>query len=344
MTRRVVPSDQVLHLWAHQAQDSARNGTGSVFFEGDTAYSYRHSWPLGTIYKRRGETLVLLNFCKYSVTTMQHQSMARRAVSHLSSCDVPYVKIGSGMNTARGDHQRNLKHFADEIARYLAAAQRVMAPGNVEWRQRAAEHAARDAAKYVAFFDKRLKAPTVDAAAFTAAWQRAQAIASPDPVRDAKRYKAREARQARERAAQQVWRDTGAWPQARQIELPADAPRPYLDRKTRRAFGRVFDTLPQAASTWTAPYERGDTLLRVHGAEIVTSLGARIPLDHAPRLWRLIQRCKASGTPYVRNGHTEHAGQFAVDEITADGDMRAGCHYIKYAELALLAKTLNLPE
>lgn len=36
MTKHVVNSDQVMHLWAHQAQDNARNSKDSVSFDGKT--------------------------------------------------------------------------------------------------------------------------------------------------------------------------------------------------------------------------------------------------------------------------------------------------------------------
>jgi hypothetical protein len=43
--RHVHPTDMVAHLWAHQSQDSARNG-GNFYFEGDTLYSYGAHFPL----------------------------------------------------------------------------------------------------------------------------------------------------------------------------------------------------------------------------------------------------------------------------------------------------------
>ena len=45
----VFANREIPHLWAHQTQDEARNGTGSFYFRGASIYSYgSHSqmgWP-----------------------------------------------------------------------------------------------------------------------------------------------------------------------------------------------------------------------------------------------------------------------------------------------------------
>jgi hypothetical protein len=86
----------------------------------------------------------------------------------------------------------------------------------------------------------------------------------------------------------------------------------------------------------------GPVLLRVDGEEMVTSMGARVPLEHAVRLWPVILRAAKNGEAYKRNGHTIHVGHFAVDEITTDGTLRAGCHTIPYGELERMARRLKL--
>lgn len=91
------------------------------------------------------------------------------------------------------------------------------------------------------------------------------------------------------------------------------------------------------------PYSHGDvTRLRVFGDTVQTSRGAEVPATHAKRLWPIIQRVVKSGTPYHRNGHTEHVGEFAVDAIEADGTLKAGCHIIAYAELQTVAVALGV--
>jgi hypothetical protein len=84
------------------------------------------------------------------------------------------------------------------------------------------------------------------------------------------------------------------------------------------------------------------TGLRVRGEVVETSRGAEVPLDHAKRLWPIVQRVKASGVAYQRNGHTEHVGHFTVDRIETSGDLSIGCHRIAFAEVERIAKELGL--
>lgn len=84
------------------------------------------------------------------------------------------------------------------------------------------------------------------------------------------------------------------------------------------------------------------TMLRVQGDKVQTSRGAEIPAAHAGRVWRAVCEVMRTGTPYQRNGHTIHAGEFSIDSIGTDGTLRAGCHTIKYDELAAVAETLGL--
>jgi hypothetical protein len=78
-------------------------------------------------------------------------------------------------------------------------------------------------------------------------------------------------------------------------------------------------------------------VLRVKGEAVQTSRGAEIPLSHAVRLWKKVLSIKASGIPYQRNGHTEYAGTFAVDQIQANGTLIAGCHVIEFDAMQELA-------
>jgi hypothetical protein len=94
------------------------------------------------------------------------------------------------------------------------------------------------------------------------------------------------------------------------------------------------------------PYEyySSDTLLRVYGNNVETSRGAEVPVEHAKRLWPIIEKVRARGEPYVRNGHSEHVGNFVVDRIDVTGDMKVGCHFIKYDQVWKIANQLGLTQ
>lgn len=80
--RTVLANTQaVIHAWAHQTQDRARNGTDSVSFASGTLYSY--ATPIARIiWNARGEQAYLLSTRSYSPTTGKHQSWMRSAVPH----------------------------------------------------------------------------------------------------------------------------------------------------------------------------------------------------------------------------------------------------------------------
>lgn len=83
--RQVFPRDEVAHLWAHQAQTSARDSAGSFFFTGRTIYSYGAHFVMGHILSDDcGPTLagrVLWNDESRSNTTSKHQSIVRQSLT-----------------------------------------------------------------------------------------------------------------------------------------------------------------------------------------------------------------------------------------------------------------------
>lgn len=77
--------------------------------------------------------------------------------------------------------------------------------------------------------------------------------------------------------------------------------------------------------------------LRIAGDELQTSRGARVPLEHAVKAFRVIKRLRDKGQAYERNGHTIHLGHFALDAVDAQGNVRAGCHEVAWEEIARVA-------
>lgn len=303
--RIVVSSSEVPHLWAHASQSEARNSQGNLFFDGAIIYSYRRTWPLAQIFKKRGgPDLVLCNSSHASNTTARHQSAVNQAISHLASMSVPHV----ASLTAEA-HAANLQHLANVAASALKSAQRALRADNAQWRQNEARMAIDNAGSYIKFFGLRRKAPEFPAADWAAVHARLNRLAVPDPASADKRERARAKRahllQVHADAVRNDWRLGGAW----------------------------------GASRYNIG---GPVMLRVDGDEIVTSQGARIPLDHAPRIWRAVCAVVSRGVPYERNGHTEHAGNYAIDRIAPDGTLTAGCHTIPHAELRAVARQIGL--
>jgi hypothetical protein len=71
----------VVHVWAHRLHESGRNSTGSLFFSGDTIYSYGRHFPVARhVTDKHGRACVLFTTRDYSVTTTGHKSAVRRAI------------------------------------------------------------------------------------------------------------------------------------------------------------------------------------------------------------------------------------------------------------------------
>lgn len=86
-----------------------------------------------------------------------------------------------------------------------------------------------------------------------------------------------------------------------------------------------------------------DTIyLRVKGDELQTSWGARVPLDHAVKAFKIIARCRKNGTAWERNGHSIHVGHFQIDRISPNGDIEAGCHRILWGEIERIANSIGV--
>jgi hypothetical protein len=83
-------------------------------------------------------------------------------------------------------------------------------------------------------------------------------------------------------------------------------------------------------------------MLRVDGADIVTSWGAEFPAEHARKAWPLIRAVYQSGKAWKTNGHKIPLGLFKVDSIDENGTLRAGCHTLTKAEVENCARLLGL--
>lgn len=335
--RHVFPTGEIPHKWAHATQEDARNAQGNLFFRGDTIYSYRDSWPLAKLYHhaKRG-ALVLSNSDRYGTTTAKHQGGVNQAVSHLRRIAVPHCTRDSWRNTAKERDAQNVRYLEQLAAGELAKAQRAQQVRTVTWRRASAQEALADAADYRRFFGMRGKVAEMPAAEWAAASARVQRIENPDPESADARQRAAGKRKAQQEEKLRVALDSlalhigaarSAWRLGEPLRVPAH---PLATGRRER---------------WRHRVESGPVMLRVNAEsqQIETSQGVCIPLSHAPRLWRVIEGVRASGQAYERNGHTIHAGDFAIDRIDPDGTLHAGCHVIPHSELRIMARALGLP-
>ncbi len=97
-----------------------------------------------------------------------------------------------------------------------------------------------------------------------------------------------------------------------------------------------------SAAQWLAG-EEGDfsqsspTLVRRKGDRLETSRGADAPWRHAVAIFLKAQNCMMTKSSWHRNGSRMQAGHFELESIDTDGNIKIGCHHIRFEDMAALA-------
>lgn len=307
--KRVVNSSMVAHLWANQVQSDARNATGSMFFEGDTIYSYGRHFPIARHTKALdGRAIALFTTRRHSVTTAKHIGEVRRALRGRSEGVLECTHVNCALTTGRA----NLQGMREECLEKLEKASR--------------------ARSYTAMYLRQAEALVVNHLAYRTAF----GLELDEPLTISEEWKKDAKGRVEAQKALEVERKRQAdiQGQQRRVTLLAD-----LEQwKTGDIVYRSgFSEVPTALRARYAEHVTGQTLPDT----IQTSRGAEVPATHARRIWGLINKIRATGVPYQRNGHSEHVGQFTVDSITTDGTLVAGCHTITFEAMAELAGKLG---
>jgi hypothetical protein len=310
---------ELAHKWAAQSRPQGR--AGNIFFEGPTIYSYGHHFPIATIHtrNRRGGTpdkLVLFTVRNYSVTTTAHKGAAYGAVTHLRVCEVPELNPRS-----TEEHRVNFNALVARSTEPLVKARRANTTWRVGHYREECLRILECARWYCEFFGLRRKVPAFPEVEFNAAAARAERIENPNPALADKRE--------REKVKRQAVKIESARIAAERRAIHIDA------QRTNWRLGGVFQT---------GGYAQGDVMLRVNGAEIETSRGARIPLNLAPKVWALVECARAKGGKQFREGLARPItlGDYTVNEVTAEGDLIVGCHTIPHSELRAMARQLKI--
>lgn len=105
--KTVFPGDMAIHVWAQRTQTWGRNSKASVYFDGDTLYSYgSHYVAAKFVTDRKGRTVVLFNQdSSYGPTTNGQVWAAHRAVKD----ETPRFTVKRPNATCDSDHIDNLR-------------------------------------------------------------------------------------------------------------------------------------------------------------------------------------------------------------------------------------------
>jgi hypothetical protein len=251
--RHVFSNREIPHLWAHQTQGEARNGTGSFYFRGATIYSYGSHFPIAThVRGSQGQPGILFTSEKNSVTTSQHMGMVHRSIPpDVPLFTVPCQHFGLSEAEDQYQHDKNMRHYTREVAEHLSTCVRARSSYNKQYQHERAVELRKEALAYASFFG--LPEPAID----------------PVPDMDSEKMaaiKSREAKASAKKAAEtkrKAEEDRVRWAQAAEQWRKGEY-RHYL------------------------PYNI-PTMLRIEDHEVVTSRGPRFPIIHAKRGLALVR-------------------------------------------------------
>jgi len=322
--RHVVPTGEIAHLWAHQVQDSARNGCKSLFFEGKTIFSFGHHYPAARHVEFKGKKAVLVTNRKSSSSTSGHMAGIRSSLPKTwkvfevrNVCEevTTYGGYGSGrygggsFNTDKDpDHAVNTADLVKQIEEHVGKAKRATSVNGKEWNTKSALTLLAELKAYIKFFQiKKVKLPSVP--------KPSKKVLAEMEAR-AKQLEATKAERTRVRLQKNI----EAW------KAGADVRFGWRDSQHIPVMLRV--------KTFGADQDVAGLVGRVE-----TSKGAQCEIAGpagAARLWRFLKALKDAGKKYKRNGHSERIGHFTVDSF--DGQvLKVGCHSIDWSECERIA-------
>lgn len=308
--RHVFPTNEIPHLWAHQTQSDARNPGGNLYFSGPTIYSYGDHFPIASFHVVKNKRVVLMTTATYSHTTAQHCSAVRQAIPK----GIPTFNVGCVLPIGQGDHQSNLNGYITDYNEAVRKGLAALHLRSMKWRLDHALHLREEGRAYAKTFGLKIRFKPFPS----------KKKLEPLRLKAKERQERSDARQAAEREKQRA-----AWAERERLE--------------KLALPEKIEKWRQGASVYFGYGKDIPCMLRLSEdkTEVETSLGARVPIDHARMGLRVVRAIMRSGKEYVHNGHSIHLGHYRIDKITMDGTLYAGCHVIKWDEIERLAPQLE---
>ncbi len=308
--RHVVDTSELSHLWAHRSQPDARNKQGNFYFNGDTIYSYGRHFPIARHATHGKRKCILFTTQTYSNTTSGHIAAVRGAVHGLDIpvFHVPFIERRLSDTISHADNWTDYTRRLNDLAKKIGKARSHRDSYLADFGALVTE-----ANAYAKFFGLR-KSIKGEHATIANEYAKNQA-----KIDKAERLAAAEVQRNRDAAMAE---NVTEWLAGRRVSL--------------YGYSKVLLRV-QPSPEETEGHENEDSELVVE-----TSLGARFPLNHARRAFKLIMACRANGKTWSPNGHTAHLGHYAIDEISAGGDVRAGCHIVAWEEIERIAQQIGL--
>lgn len=310
MSKHKKINSDTAHRWCHQIGDYSEVKGGRLFFRGDTIYSYGEHFPIARHIKVKSSVAhdgfhrcILFTTRAYSVTTARHISEVSQAIpGGVTVFHVDNVRAGedaeSYPESATKQHQHNLDDYRERITNTAGNAKR--ARSNKNWYITRLDNLLNEHNGYIDFF--QLKADHI----FQGDPQIEQLL------KNAKEASQREIEREKERKRQAEIRnqeDIQRWVAGKIDHFPFSVQRVYLRKD----------------------FSQGEQI-------VVTSKGAIVPLEHARKAFKVVQKCRERQKGFSPNGKTLHVGHYQIQSIDAEGNVRAGCHLIEWPQIEDFAR------
>lgn len=297
----IVSNAMVAHLWANRSQPHAANSGRSLYFEGDTIYSYGSHFPIARWADNVGAPVVLFTSRGYSITTSGHKSTTRQAIPP----DATVLTVHNVLADSPAAHLANLEGILNAFAAAVDTAGR--------------------ARKYTGRHLEKARQLRVSAVAYAARFSLdCHDLPIPDEANLVEVAAGQIARQAEADANRAEQRRVAMKAQRRSAA------------KTLRSWRQGGQSLYAVGASF-APAN----FCRVTGDEVETTAGATAPLAHVRRALPVVLRIQATGRSWRPNGETIRLGPFSVDSIDDEGTVHAGCHRFSRREVQRLAATIG---
>ena len=296
-------SDEVIHMWANQVQDSARSR--NVFFEGNKIYSYGYHYELGRIITYNGHRVALINATGYSRTTNKHIDSAWRATNQYISLE--YVEKPA-FGTDKGYIEQGIRYKQKETVDYIR--DRMLERNPCRW-----------------------MLPTTTPGIEIYAAEAVQILRDELDAFNSlcKKLDLTEYSLPYDQDFLDIYRGIIKESVKKQVKRVAYKQSPeYIEKRTAEAIEKWRKGGPRTTAIRNLPYQ----LLRVLRDEVITSGGARVPLSHASLA---VAKLKANT---LRVG--ERIGHYTVSSIH-DDFIKIGCHKILKSEVFAVLGDVNPP-
>jgi hypothetical protein len=251
--KTVFNSNQVIHVWASRKQDEGCNPGRSIFFNGNSIFSYGSHFEMA---RHITEDIVFVTTRSYSVTTAKHLRWVRFAVDHKTVYTVPTFD----------DHIGNLKYLVGVAQGHYDTARKSIKYGHSSIAHAGA--AMLEARSYATAFEISVKERGQE---FIDLWNK---------LADGSYLSAEDRAKILERANK-----------AQQAEAKRDEARRIARElyEAQRAIEEVEKLAAWMRGEDTGGYWFAETRLRIKGDTVQTSKGAEVPTIEARNLYRALK-------------------------------------------------------